>query len=132
MKRDLILLIICTILVLGYCSMYAQAAEISYGDFTVTAYCTCRKCCGKWSPEVTGKESRTKSGTCPKAGRTVAVDPEYIPLGTVLMINGQKYVAEDTGSAVIGRHIDIYMDTHEAARIWGRQIREVFILEKDL
>lgn len=41
----------------------------------------------------------------------VAVDPEYIPLGTRMYIEGwgdQVFVAEDTGNAVIGWHVDIY------------------------
>ncbi len=41
----------------------------------------------------------------------VAVDPEYIPLGTRMRIDGwgdQVFVAKDTGSAVKGWHVDVY------------------------
>ena len=98
------------------------------GKFTLTAYCSCRKCCGRWSPEVTGKASFTESGTNPKQGRTVAVDKSVIPLGTHLMINDHEYIAEDTGSAVDGKHIDIYFSSHSEARAFGKQSAEVYII----
>ena len=89
------------------------------GKFTLTAYCSCKKCCGRWSPEVTGKPSTTESGTHPVQGRTVAVDKSVIPLGTHIMINGHEYIAEDTGSAVDGNHIDVYFSSHAEARNFG-------------
>lgn len=89
------------------------------GKFTITAYCSCKKCCGRWSPEVTGKPSTTESGTHPAQGRTVAVDKRVIPLGTHIMINGHEYIAEDTGSAVDGNHIDVYFSSHAEARKFG-------------
>lgn len=107
------------------------SAPMTYmGKFTLTAYCSCRKCCGKWSPEVTGKASFTESGTNPKQGRTVAVDKSVIPLGTHLLVNGHEYVAEDTGSAVDGKHIDIYFSSHAEARAFGMQKGDVYIINK--
>lgn len=98
--------------------------------FKVTGYCTCKTCCGVWSPEVTGKESHTFTGTVPCAGRTVAVDPNVIPLGSTVIINGVSYIAEDTGSAVVGNVIDIYFDSHQEACDWGLQYLEVtYILQ---
>jgi 3D (Asp-Asp-Asp) domain-containing protein len=62
----------------------------------------------------------TKSGTKAKEGRTVAVDPSVIPLGSVLWIEGLGLrVAEDTGSAVRGAHIDVYMEDVQEARKFG-------------
>jgi 3D (Asp-Asp-Asp) domain-containing protein len=52
---------------------------------------------------------KTASGTCAEAGRTVAVDRRIVPLGADLLIEGVgARVAEDTGSRVRGRHIDLY------------------------
>lgn len=73
---------------------------IELGEFKTTAYCTCVKCCGIWSAEHpsrvgTDYVQRTKSGTIPTADRTVSVDPDVIPLGTVLIIDGHEYIAED-------------------------------------
>lgn len=101
----------------------------SLGTFTLTAYCTCKKCCGKNSPEVTGKPSRTRSGTTPVQGRTVAVDKNVIPLGTHIFINGHEYVAEDTGSWVEGNDVDIFFNSHREALIFGVQKAEVFVYQ---
>ena len=101
----------------------------SLGTFTLTAYCTCKKCCGKNSPEVTGKPSRTRSGTSPVQGRTVAVDKNVIPLGTHIFINGHEYVAEDTGSWVEGNDVDIFFNSHREALIFGVQKAEVFVYQ---
>lgn len=91
------------------------------GEFEVTAYCNCALCCGIHAG------GPTASGTMPEAGRTVAVDPELIPLGTELLIDGERYLAEDTGRLIKGKIIDIYFDTHEEAMRYGRQNKKVYI-----
>lgn len=105
---------------------------IALGEFKTTAYCTCIKCCGVWSQEHpsrvgTDYVQKTASGTIPTAGRTVSVDTEIIPFGTILVIDGHEYIAEDTGSAVKGQIIDIYFSTHEAAREYGVQYKTIYI-----
>ena len=102
------------------------------GEFTLTAYCSCKICCGNYSPEVTGKKSTTASGTTPKAGRTVAVDKSVIPLGSKLEILGKNYVAEDVGGAIKGNRIDIYFDKHSEAVKFGQQVADVYILKDDI
>ncbi|MCR5208804.1 MAG: SH3 domain-containing protein [Lachnospiraceae bacterium] len=98
--------------------------------FTCTGYCPCEKCCGKFSSEVTGVEQHTATGTIPTAGRTIAVDPNVIPYGTRIEIEGLgSFVAEDCGGMVEGNHIDIYFDTHEEAVAFGRQTRYVVFPE---
>ena len=96
--------------------------------FSLTAYCSCAKCCGSYSPEVTGRESHTATGTVPMQGRTIAVDPKVIPYGSVVHIEGMgDYIAEDCGGGVKGNHIDVYFDSHEEALQFGRQKRYVSI-----
>lgn len=69
----------------------------------------------------TATGNRTATGTVPKKG-TIAVDPDVIPLGTELYVEGYgNGVAEDTGSAVKGNIIDLYMDSEQEARNWGRK-----------
>lgn len=93
---------------------------VSLGMFEVTAYCHCAICCGR-------EGQPTASGTWPEAGRTIGVDPELLPYGAEVIINGHTYIAEDTGGAMQGRHIDIFMDSHAAALQFGRQEIEVFV-----
>lgn len=105
---------------------------VCLGEFRTTAYCTCVKCCGIWSSEHpsrvgTDYVQRTKSGTVPTAGRTVSVDPDVIPLGTAIIIDGHEYIAEDTGNAVKGNTLDIYFDSHEAAVEYGVQKKTIYI-----
>lgn len=105
---------------------------IKLGEFKTTAYCTCVKCCGIWSQEHpsrvgTDYVQRTKSGTIPTEGRTVAVDPDVIPFGTVLIIDGHEYIAEDSGAAVKGNVVDIYFASHEAAVNYGVQTKTIYI-----
>jgi 3D (Asp-Asp-Asp) domain-containing protein len=76
--------------------------------------------------------TRTATGTTPRWG-TVAVDPQVIPLGTRLQIEGFEgtvFVAEDTGSAVRGSIVDIWFDDPAAARRFGTQTRTVTLLDQ--
>lgn len=72
---------------------------------------------------------RTASGTWPAIG-TVATDPEVIPLGTKIWVEGYgEAVAEDTGGAVKGNIIDVYLATEAECWQWGRRQVEVRILD---
>lgn len=74
---------------------------------TVTHYCPCSKCCGKWANGITAY------GNTPVAGVTVAANPNFLPEGTRVEIDGHIYTVEDTG--VSGKAIDIFCDTHQEA-----------------
>ena len=70
--------------------------------------------------------SMTYTETWPEVGRTVAVDPGAIPLQSVVIISGRGwYRAEDTGGAVQGRVVDIYMANRGTCLRWGR--RDVWV-----
>jgi 3D (Asp-Asp-Asp) domain-containing protein len=59
----------------------------------------------------TATGSRTATGTVPHWG-TVAVDTQVIPLGSTVYIQGLGiFRAEDTGGAVAGDHVDVYVDS---------------------
>jgi len=63
----------------------------------------------------------TASGL-PLGWGTVAVDPSVIPLGTKMYVPGYgDGVAADTGSAIIGRIIDLWFPSCAQARAWGRK-----------
>ena len=97
---------------------YAYTDYRSLGEFVITHYCACEKC--------TDGDGITATGTKATEGRTIAVDPEVIPYGTIVIIDGHTYVAEDCGGAIKGNKIDIYMDSHRAALEAGVKVVEVF------
>lgn len=91
------------------------------GEFYITHYCPCAKCCGVGGGKITA------SGTRPKAGRTVGVNPRLIPYGTKLKIGKTKgYVAEDTGGGIGWRHLDIYCNSHAEALSKGVSYKKVW------
>lgn len=99
------------------------AGKKSLGSFRITHYCPCFYCCGSWAG------GNTASGTRPTPGRTIAVDPGVIPLGTRVIINGQIYVAEDTGSSIKGKKIDIFVGNHSTALASGVYYAEVYLAD---
>lgn len=84
-----------------------------------TGYCNCARCAGKWAG------APTASGTRPKQGRTIAVDKRLIRLGTKVQIGSRTYVAEDTGSAIKGKKIDIYYSSHSRAQSHGVKYQNI-------
>ncbi len=80
----------------------------------------------------------TASGTTPTVGRTIAVDPSYIPRypvngvwkrATVSIANVGTRTAEDGGAAINGYHIDVYMGLgKKAMQGWSSQNRVVTLL----
>ena len=85
------------------CSTLAIAAAPSTLKVTATAYCD---------------GGTTQSGTKARTGNDAA-DPKVLPVGTVLQIldgpHSGVYTVMDTGSAVKGRRIDIFMPDCPAA-----------------
>jgi 3D (Asp-Asp-Asp) domain-containing protein len=86
------------------------------GTFEVTFYCSCPRCCGK------GARGITASGR-PAAWGVVAADPKVLPLGTRVALScypGRVFTVLDTGSAIKGRRIDVWVPSHEWALRLGR------------
>ena len=80
---------------------------------TATAYTSgCNGCSGKTA---TGINLRAN----PNA-KVIAVDPSFIPLGTKVYIEGYGYAtAADTGGAVSGKKIDVFVPSAADAYNWG-------------
>lgn len=103
-------------------------------EMIITAYCPCEKCCGVYATNRQKDENGndivlTASGKEAKAGRTVAVDPRYIPYGTEIIIDGKTYIAEDCGGAIKGDRLDIYFASHSEALSFGKQTKIVRVME---
>lgn len=95
---------------------------------TVTHYCPCSACCGK-------SDGVTASGRMATPGVSVAVDPQVIPLGSDVLVDYgdgeiKYYRADDTGAAVKGNHIDLCMESHEAALQAGVRTATVYYIKE--
>ncbi|MCC7042889.1 MAG: 3D domain-containing protein [Acidobacteria bacterium] len=99
----------------------AMIAPITAGTrirFTATAYC---------------KGTITASGTAARAG-VAAADPKVLPLGSIIRIEGAPerhngiYTVLDTGPAVQGRQLDLYMWSCHEALAFGRRPVTVTVL----
>lgn len=96
--------------------------------FTLTAYTA--------GPESTGKSPGhpaygiTATGKRATEGRTIAVDPKVIPYGSRVYIEGVGIrTAEDTGGAIRGNRIDVYMeDLGQAIRFGRKENVRVYVL----
>lgn len=96
------------------------------GKFRITHYCSCPICCGQWS---TGSSTVIgASGMVLTPGQSIAVNPAQIPYGSKVMINGQIYIAADTG--VGSNCIDIYTGTnHAVASAGGMYYADVYLVK---
>jgi 3D (Asp-Asp-Asp) domain-containing protein len=87
----------------------------------VTAYCPCTRCCGPNAQGITASGKRVDYNK----GKFVAADTSVLPFGTRVSIPGyhQGEIVEviDRGGAIKGNKLDLYFDSHEVARHWGRQ-----------
>lgn len=93
------------------------------GKFTATFYCDCPKCVGH------KKQIRTAVGNIPYPNKTIAVDKNIIPLHSIVYIKDMGFfVAEDTGGAIKGNKIDIFVHDHDHALKLGKQTVEIYLL----
>lgn len=81
------------------------------GEFAVTYYC------GEDYPHICGTPNgETSSGAKAFAGVTVAADPNVLPAGSYVYIEGVGMrVVQDTGGGIQGNKLDVYVDTHDEA-----------------
>ncbi len=92
---------------------YSQALTME-----ATAYC---------GDGVTASGSATVRN--PNGYSTIAVDPRVIPLGTKVYVDGYGYaLACDTGGAIKGNIIDLFVNSEAEAENWGRRSVTVYIL----
>lgn len=99
---------------------YAYTDYKSLGEFVISHYCDCQKC-------TLDGDGITASGTKATAGRTIAADPDVLPMGSTVIIDGHTYTVEDVGGAIKGQRIDIFMDSHEEALKAGVKTAEVYL-----
>lgn len=62
--------------------------------------------------------------------KVIAVDPNIIPLGTKVWVEGYGYaIAGDTGGAIKGNKIDVFIPSHDQAMQWGVKKVKIKILD---
>ncbi len=100
--------------------LHTQTADmLPLGTFTMRAY----------THQHPHAATKTATGTLPQPGRTIAVDPRIIPLGTKLYIPGLgERIAEDVGGRIKGKRLDIFLPTVSHCRHFGVQSREVLAI----
>lgn len=91
---------------------------VNIGNFRITHY----------GMDIT---TATSTGAIPTIGRTIGVDPNVIPYGTQVMINGHVYIAEDTG-AYTGNHIDVLCESEAYSVELGTYTTDVYIKNERL
>ena len=116
-----------------YAAFPEEPALVSLGEFKITHYCPCPKCCGK--QESDPWYGITSTGTKATEGRTIAVDPTVIPYGSDVLLryaDGTEaiYTAEDCGGAIKSKRIDVFMDSHQAALVEGVKYAEVYLVKE--
>lgn len=98
----------------------ASRAARSVIEVSATAYCI---------------KGETYAGTRARRG-IVASDPDVIPIGSIVRVEGlprgysRTYRVEDTGRAIKGREIDIFVADCDAAERFGRQDARVRIVRR--
>ena len=81
-----------------------------------------------YTPHETGSRT-TASGAKAKEGYTCAAN--FVPLGSVIIFEGHKYVVQDRMNPNYNRHVDIFMESHKKALQFGRKEAKVQVITAD-
>ncbi|WP_303984814.1 3D domain-containing protein [Niallia circulans] len=101
-------------------STNSAAKEITV---TATAYtANCEGCSGVTATGINLKDNPDK--------KVISVDPNVIPLGSKVYVEGYgTAIAGDTGGAIKGKKIDVFVPSQAKALEWGRKQVSVKILD---
>lgn len=100
-------------------------ADSSGETMTMEATAYTAECTGCSGITATGKNLNNDRGA-----NVIAVDPDVIPLGSTVKVEGMgTYEAADTGGAINNDRIDIHVPTKSDAFEFGRQDVEVTVVD---
>ena len=89
----------------------------------VTAYCACRRCCGRHANGRTANNHRIRWGD------TFVAADKALSFGTELLVPGynqEKPVkVMDRGGAIKGNRLDVFFNSHKRAKKWGVRFLDV-------
>lgn len=94
-------------------------------ELTVEATAYTASCNGCSGVTATGVDLNANPGA-----KVISVDPSVIPLGSKVYVEGYGYAtAADTGGAINGNKIDVFIPSYDEAVQWGRKQVKVTVLE---
>ncbi|WP_027962981.1 3D domain-containing protein [Halalkalibacillus halophilus] len=103
----------------------SNSEEPAGETFTVTATAYTAECEGCSGITANGTDLRND-----RNAKVIAVDPNVIPLGTKVYVEGYgEAIAADTGGAIKGNKIDLHVPTTEEAFSWGVRDVQITILD---
>ncbi|MDN7246691.1 LysM peptidoglycan-binding domain-containing protein [Planococcus shenhongbingii] len=103
----------------------AAASTQSGKEMTVSATAYTAFCAGCSGVTATGQDLRSNPNQ-----KVIAVDPTVIPLGSKVWVEGYgTAIAGDTGGAIKGNKIDVFIPSQGAALDWGRKTVNIKILD---
>lgn len=103
----------------------SRGADETGTEFYVTATAYTASCNGCSGRTATGLNLHANPNM-----KVIAVDPRVIPLGTKVYVEGYGYaVAADTGGAIKGYIIDLFMPSKAEAYRWGRKKVKIKVLQ---
>lgn len=87
------------------------------GEFDITFY--------------THTGNKTSTMVYPQIDRTVATDPNVIPYGSIIYVDGYgAFIAEDTGPDIKNNRLDIFVGSRKEAIEKGRVKAKVYLIER--
>lgn len=96
----------------------------------VTAYCPCRKCCGKFADGITASGRSVLTN----GARFVAADTRILPFHTRISVpgyhDGLAVPVLDRGRRIKGRRLDVFFPSHAEAKAWGARWLDVTVYEE--
>jgi 3D (Asp-Asp-Asp) domain-containing protein len=103
---------------------------------SVTHYCSCAKCCGKYADGFAADGSTAKAGTVAADWRVIDRHSTVVlahPRLWVTGVTGGEFVGtvHDVGGAIKGHRIDLWCPTHQRALVGGRFRATVSVYEPD-
>ncbi|WP_182005448.1 LysM peptidoglycan-binding and 3D domain-containing protein [Priestia aryabhattai] len=103
----------------------AQESKSVSKEITVEATAYTAYCAGCSGITATGIDLRSNPNR-----KVIAVDPRVIPLGSRVYIEGYgEAIAGDTGGAIKGTRVDLFMASQSSALNWGRKTVKLQILD---
>ncbi|MDZ5713779.1 ubiquitin-like domain-containing protein [Jeotgalibacillus haloalkalitolerans] len=102
----------------------SSSSEPSGRELTMSSTAYTASCAGCSGITATGINLKANPGM-----KVIAVDPSVIPLGSRVYVEGYGYaIAGDTGGAIKGNKIDIFIADRASALAWGNRTVKVTVM----